>query len=622
MVLKKPVSLMLSGLILGSGFLAGGGASHADENGEFGTLGNDGELRVMNQNNQGPPSFVAGMLSERFEQANGQNAKRFLEQHKDVFEMDAPEQNLKEVRATEDELGMTHVRLQQTKDGVPVDRNELNVHFNENNEVTVVNGNYDSKLDEIKLDTTPRLAKNSAMEVAKDAVNAPDFIEFEKSDLIVYPFQDDYFLAYRVNLEFHSGAAGNWFIYVDAHSGDIIDRYDAMTGIGHFEEMLDTAPVTEEDPGAFQSQFTSGISPLSIDPDTLHQSRGKGIGTTGAQKNLNLGHGPGENGGQTFYLADQRSDEMDGIYTYNMQNTTNRMWLYENDNASWKNVVYDGDSSSWETVGQGPGVDAHKNSRIVYDYFKENHGRNSLDDNGMAIESRVHYATEFNNAFWSNGLAMMTYGDGDGQQFIPLAALDVTAHEMMHGITHYNGGLRYRFETGAVNEAFSDTFGSIIDDRSWHVGEDIMGEAWLEDGRFALRSSEDPGLFPVNQSFWAYSVDGEGRYPSHMEEFYFLPGNMDNGGVHINCTILQHSAYLVSEEYDMGRDVVADVWYRSYDYLHFDATFAEFREAILQSAIDLYGENSEEYDAFLGAFDDIGLYEGWDYDENFRDPLW
>ncbi|TMW71434.1 M4 family metallopeptidase [Alteribacter natronophilus] len=616
--MKKTVSLVLSGLILGSGFLAGGGSGQADD--QFGALGKDKELKVLNQNGQGPPSFVAGMLSERFEEANGQNAKRFLEKHSDTFEMDAPLQSLEEVRSTTDDLGMTHVRLQQKVNGVPVDRNELNVHFNENNEVTVVNGNYDSQIDSIELNTTPELAENTAVSLAKEAVDAPDFIEFEESELVVYPHEDDYHLAYRVNLEFHSGDAGNWFIYVDAHTEEVIDSYNAMTGIGHWEEFLDTAPEEGADFGG--TLQASGVTPLAVDPGNLRPAGGKGLGTTGVQKNLKLGHGPGEDGGRTFYLSDNTSDEFDGIFTYNMKNTTNQMSLYENDNASWKDVLYEGDSSSWETVGQGPGVDAHKNSRLVYEYFRDNHGRNSLDDEGMAIESRVHYATEFNNAFWSNGLAMMTYGDGDGQQFIPLAALDVTAHEMVHGITHYNGGLRYRFETGAINEAFSDTFASIVDDRSWHVGEDIMGEAWLEDGRFALRSSEDPGLFPVNEAFWAYSIDGEGRYPSHMDEFYFLPGNMDNGGVHINCTILQHSAYLVSEEYGMGREVVADVWYRSYDYLHYDASFAEFREAILQSAIDLYGEDSEEYDAFLGAFDDIGLYEGWDYDENFRDPLW
>ena len=616
--MKKFTAVILSALILSTGLVGGG--SYFAEGGSMQEFQGKGNVKVVeNKDRQGPPSFVSGVLSEKHDKGNAKNAAKFLDEHKDFFQMKNPGKDLKEVRTNKDKKGMTHVRLQQTKNGIPVDRNELNVHFDEENIITTVNGNFDSVIDSMDFDTTPDINENTAVTAAKLSVSAPEQVEFESSELIVYPFEDDHYLSYMVNLEFFSGQQGNWYIYVDAKTGEVIDQFNAMTGLGFFSDVIDLE-IAEDKERKFNDR---GPAPIAIDnASSLKPASGQGIGTTGAAKALDLSHGnlPGSGAGSTFYLADQTSPIMDGIFTYNMKNTSNQMSLYSNKNASWKDVVYSGDSSTWETVGQGPAVDAHSNSKIVYDYFLENHGRNSLDDNGMAINSRVHFWREYNNAFWSNGLAMMTYGDGDGKQFIPLAALDVTAHEMMHGITHYNGGLRYRFETGAVNEAFSDTFGSIIDDRSWDVGEDIMGSDWIANGRTALRSSEDPGKFPVGAQYWAYSIDGEGRYPAHMDEYYYLPGNMDNGGVHINCTILQHSAYLVSEEYGMGRDVVADTWYRSYDYLHFDAGFADFREAILQSATDLYGENSDEYNAFLSAFDDIGLYEGWSINDNPRAP--
>lgn len=617
--MKRFAAVMLSAVILGAGFGAGGSFAEGNSMQEF---KNNGKVKVVeNKDRQGPPLFVSGKLSEKQGKGNAQNAKKFLEKHKDVFQIDNPDSDLKEVRTNENDSGSTHVRMRQTKNGVPVDRNEINVHFDEDNVITAVNGNYDTEIEAMDFDTSPDVTENEAVTSAKFAVNAPEFVEFEETELIIYPFEDDYHLAYRVNLEFFSGEPGNWYIYVDANTGEVIDKLDAMTGLAFFSDVLDM-DITEE---KGRPDHGKGPAPIAVDKaSSLKPASGTGFGTTGDTKSLNLSHGtiPGDGKGSTFYLADTTAPIMDGIFTYNMKNTTNQMELYSNKNASWRDVVYSGDSGSWETVGQGPAVDAHSNSKIVYEYFLENHGRNSLDDNGMAINSRVHYGREFNNAFWSNGIAMMTYGDGDGQQFIPLAALDVTAHEMVHGITHYNGGLRYRYETGAINEAFSDTFATIVDDRSWDVGEDIMGEQWLADGRTALRSNEDPGKFPVGQQYWAYSIDGEGRYPAHMDEYYHLPGNMDNGGVHINCTILQHSAYLVAEEYGMGREVVADTWYGAYDYLHYDASFAEFREAILQSATDLYGEDSEEYDAFLSAFDDIGLYEGWSVEDNFREPLW
>lgn len=616
--MRKLIALIAVFVLLGNLFFSSGSSFAAgDSLSEFKTL-NKGDVKVVKVNDQkGPPSFVTGVLSEKHTKADAQNAKKFLNKHKHFFQMNNPTTDLTEIRSNTDELGMTHIRFQQTKNGIPVEHHQLNVHFNEENEIVAVNGTFNTKVDELHINTTPGIEQSTALQIAKEEVNAPEEVDIEQSELVIYPVENNSHLAYKINLEYYNEEQGNWNVYVDAHTGEVIDSYNAMYGLGFFSDILEFASVESE-------ESNHGPNPKAIErASRLKPASGSGLGTIGVTKNLDLSHGniPTSGEGSTFYLADTKVPGMDGIFTYNMRNTSNQIWLYSNKDASWKDVLYAGDSSSWEAVGQGPAVDAHANSKIVYDYFLNNHGRNSLDDNGMAIRSRVHYGRAYNNAFWSNGIAMMTYGDGDGRQFIPLASLDVTAHEMVHGITHYNGGLRYRFETGAINEAYSDTFASIVDDRSWDVGEDIMGSDWIADGRTALRSSEEPGKFKVGAQYWAYSIDGEGRYPAHMDEYYYLPANMDNGGVHINCTILQHSAYLVSEEYGMGREVVADTWYRAYDYLHYDASFAEFREAILQSATDLYGEGSEEYNAFLSAFDDIGLYEGWSSSDNPRPPL-
>ncbi|MBM7662375.1 Zn-dependent metalloprotease [Bacillus mesophilus] len=607
---KKIVGIALaSTLLLGSPF----STSYAEGNSlqEFKKL-NNGKVRVIGEDRKGPPTFVAGKLSTKRSHASSENAIKFLEQHKSFFNINKPVKSLKEVKVDKDEQGKTHVRLQQMKDGLQVDRNQINVHYNENNEITSVNGNFNPVIEDLEINTVPSVSETAAMSAAKKAVGAPEKVDFETTELVIFPHEDQFYLAYRINVEFYGEGQGNWYAYIDAQTGKVIEKYNAMTGLGFFSDVIDLNASDND------SISKSGPTQTAIqNASRLKPAGGVGFGTTGVLKNLSTSHGniPGSGEGSTFYLADSTIKGMDGIFTYNMKNTTNQMWLYSNDDASWKDVLYSGDSSSWEAVGQGPAVDAHSNSKVVYDYFKNNHDRNSLDNNGMSINSRVHFYKSYNNAFWSNGLAMMTYGDGDGKQFIPLASLDVTAHEMVHGITHYNGGLRYRFETGAINEAYSDTFAAIVDDANWEIGEDIIGSAWLESGRTALRSNENPGKFKVNASFWSYSIDGEGRYPMHMDEYYDLPRTSDNGGVHINCTILQHSAYLVAEEYGMGREVVADTWYRAYDYLHYDASFAEFREAILQSAIDLYGEGSKEYNSFLNAFDDIGLYEGWSLED-------
>jgi len=98
--------------------------------------------------------------------------------------------------------------------------------------------------------------------------------------------------------------------------------------------------------------------------------------------------------------------------------------------------------------------EVHWATRKTYQYFLSTHGRNSLDGSGMPLQSWVHYGTDYNNAFW-NG-SWMTYGDGDNTRFSSLTSPDLVAHEMVHGITNFSADLIYNYESGALNESFSD----------------------------------------------------------------------------------------------------------------------------------------------------------------------
>lgn len=90
---------------------------------------------------------------------------------------------------------------------------------------------------------------------------------------------------------------------------------------------------------------------------------------------------------------------------------------------------------------------AHNYAIATYNYYFYNHGRDSIDDNGMTLISRVHYDRRYNNAFWDG--TQMTYGDGDGSTFIPLSQdADVVAHELTHGVTEYTSGLIYQQQSG------------------------------------------------------------------------------------------------------------------------------------------------------------------------------
>ena len=126
----------------------------------------------------------------------------------------------------------------------------------------------------------------------------------------------------------------------------------------------------------------------------------------------------------------------------------------------------------------------------TYRFYSDVLGRNSVDDRGMELVSSVHFGSDFDNAFW-NG-TQMVYGDGSGRIFVKgglTAAIDVIAHELTHGVTQYTAGLEYSSQPGALNESFSDVFGSIVKQRTlgqtvdqadWLIGGGILGTAFTK----------------------------------------------------------------------------------------------------------------------------------------------
>ncbi|MGB9594000.1 MAG: M4 family metallopeptidase, partial [Anaerolineae bacterium] len=184
--------------------------------------------------------------------------------------------------------------------------------------------------------------------------------------------------------------------------------------------------------------------------------------------------------------------------------------------------------------GQGPIGDAevdnaHDYAGDTYDFYWANHGRDSLDNAGMQIISTVRYCPQggpcpYPNAFW-NG-QQMAYGQGYA------AADDVVAHELSHGVTHHESHLFYYMQSGAINEAFSDIWGELVDLTNGK-GNDSPGVRWLmgedlPDGWG--RSMSNPPL--KNQ-------------PDKMTSSYYYCGEQDNGGVHYNSGVANKAAYLM-----------------------------------------------------------------------------
>jgi Zn-dependent metalloprotease len=190
-------------------------------------------------------------------------------------------------------------------------------------------------------------------------------------------------------------------------------------------------------------------------------------------------------------------------------------------------------------------TEAYDYSGATYDFYAARFGRTSVDDNGMRLDSTVHYSREFDNAFW-NG-QQMVYGDGDGRLFERFTkCIDVVGHELTHGVTQFTAGLAYQGQAGALNESMSDVFGVMlkqsvqkqkVSDSNWLIGEGLF---ILKRGsnRKALRSLKAPGT--------AYDdpLLGKDPQPAHMDDYDGSAG--DHGGVHVNSGIPNHAFYLAA----------------------------------------------------------------------------
>ncbi|MDC0711334.1 M4 family metallopeptidase [Stigmatella sp. ncwal1] len=246
------------------------------------------------------------------------------------------------------------------------------------------------------------------------------------------------------------------------------------------------------------------------------------------------------------------------------------------------------------------GVDAHYGQQVTYDYYKNVHGRNGINGTGGVGYSRVHYGTKYNNAFWTDSCFCMTYGDGDGTTFSPLTSLDVAGHEMTHGVTSRTAGLVYSGESGGLNEATSDIFGSLVEFYAANAndpGDFLIGEEIYKTGT-ALRYMYKPSL--------------DGKSP---DCYTSTVGNLD---VHASSGIGNHFFYLLSQGSNaspasptcnssavtgIGKDKAGKIWYRALTvYFTSSTKYAAARTATLKAATDLYGATSTEYNTVNAAW--------------------
>jgi Zn-dependent metalloprotease len=202
----------------------------------------------------------------------------------------------------------------------------------------------------------------------------------------------------------------------------------------------------------------------------------------------------------------------------------------------------------------------------------------------------------------------MVYGDGDGRLFERFTkAIDVIGHELTHGVTQYEASLEYADQPGALNESFSDVFGSLVKQRS--LGQTAKQADWLIGaGLFtpkvkgkAIRSMASPGT--------AYDDPVLGMDPQPADMAHYVDTTDDNGGVHINSGIPNRAFYLAATAIG-GRawEKAGRVWYVTLrDRLRPGSDFAAAASLTIAVAAELYGSTSAVAKAVEAAWTKVGV---------------
>ncbi|HNF71883.1 MAG TPA: M4 family metallopeptidase, partial [Chitinophagaceae bacterium] len=465
-----------------------------------------------------------------------------------------------------DELGMTHIRLKETFEGIPVQGTMYILHTR-NQKVESVSGVLYNGLENLSLQTAYTSAQ--CLQTALQKVNAqvykwqlaseeaqlkkelqnPQATYFPQPEKCILKQKDGFHLCYAFNI-YAQEPFGRTMEYVDAHSGQSVFSKNLIQHINS----NGTAVTKYSGTQPFQ---TDSVSPASF--RLRDASRGLGVRT------YNLATATSYGGATDFTDADNY----------------------------WNNVNAAHDEAA---------TDAHWGAQKTYDYFWNKHNRNSIDGAGYLLNSYVHYNTNYANAFWDG--TRMTYGDGNlSQGFLIMTGLDVCGHEIGHGLTNFTSDLSATSsgtdECDALNEAYSDVFGTAVEKYArpsqwdWIIGGDITcTSAGVPDG-VGIRNMSNPTLLGQPKCYQGTNWSSSGE--PH-----------DNDGPLIYWYYLLSTGYAPASVTALGTDTAAKIAFRTNTvHLFPNADYADARFYSILSSSELYGACSTPTIATTNAWAEV-----------------
>ena len=493
-----------------------------------------------------------------------------LTRYKDQLGL-GPKDVLARQRVSTDSKGNEHLHYQHYHNGVRVFGSQLILH-KKGERVYLVNG---TLVENFEKESSVKLSREDAINLAKKEFQGSRFMwesEFMENWLkkakqnnsatfypeapLVYMFEeydrnpDNYRLTYEIEIHTYAPELKET-VFIDANTGEIVTRInDLHTGGDH--------------PGVAETRY-HGIR--DIITDSIGQD--------------------------SFILVD--STRGPGIFTLNAERRTDMTLaipFYDDDNY-WNNV-----NAFQDEVA----TDVHWGAEMTYDFYTNILGRQGMSADSVPLISFVHVDENWTNATWNGTFAR--FGDSEDPNS-PLTAIDVVGHEFAHGLTDYTADLVYMDESGALNESFSDIFGTAQEflydpaTADWSIGEDFIASG-------GFRSMSNPKSM---------------NHPDTYQGLSWVTGSGDNGGVHTNSGVQNFWFYLLTEGgnglndngdlYDvagLGLDAAIQIAYGNLNnYLTVMSQYSDARLGGIQAAIDLYEDCSFEVEQTTSTWHAVGV---------------
>ena len=484
-------------------------------------------------------------------------ARAFLKEHRQLLRIQNPDAEFRLVENRKDELGRRHLRFAQYYQELSVWPCELLVHLDPSGAVDLFNGAYIASPADVLVQ--PVLREQDAAPAVLETYPGLAAGRFTEPELIIYgPIDGAPRLAWK--LEVHLDLTSAWRMIVDALDGSILTR-------------------------------TSLVHDAAVS--------GSGVDSRGVNRPLQLWQE-----GASYYLVDASKPMFDPASTP-PNGGRGTIEIYDAANKEVQDTQFSAGliKSSSPTSGWDPdAVGAAFGLAQTYDYYRERFQRNSLNGAGGVIRALVRYGNNVANAFWYGTTKTMVFGAGFTRE------IDISGHELTHGVIDSvgNGGiLEYRHQSGALNEALADIFGEMVEARFKNSMPD-----WLKADPFDP-TNRDKLLQDYANPTSVSQMQGRPN-PSKMSQLVQLTIEQDNGGVHINSSIINHCFYLLAVGLDgaPGLRDAEQIFYRAMTtQLQKQSQFIDMRLGSVISAEELFGKDSTQARKTREAFDRVELFD-------------